>query len=69
MIQSYSLLENRGQQGETTLPELQAIIEFQDYEQFGMPFAEVRCNGIHEGLHGLMIEHVEQFKVEVFQHI
>jgi uncharacterized protein DUF6614 len=69
MIKGYSLLENRGKQEETTLPQLQAIIEFQDYEQFGAPFAEVRDGGIHEGLHGLMIEQVEQFKVEVFEHI
>ena len=65
----YACLENCGKQGETALPELQVIIEFQDNEQFGMPFEEVRRDGIREGLHGLMIEHVEQFKVEVFRHI
>jgi hypothetical protein len=69
LIHSYSLLENRGKPGKSELPQLQAIIEFQDYEQFGKPFAEVNRIGIHSGLHGLMIEDVEQFKVEVFEHI
>jgi hypothetical protein len=69
LIHSYSLLENRGKPGESTLPQLQALIEFEDYEQFGKPFVEVRDLGIHAGLHGLMIENVEQFKVEVFERI
>jgi hypothetical protein len=68
-ICNYSLLENRGKPGETALPQLQAIIEFQNYEQFGLPFDEVRRTGIHAGLHGLMIKTVEQFKVEVFEEI
>jgi hypothetical protein len=69
VICNYSLLENRGKLSETALPQLQAIIEFHNNEQFGLPFDEVRRTGVRAGLHGLMIEDVEDFKVEVFEEI
>jgi hypothetical protein len=46
-----------------------ADILFRDGTQFGLPFGEVRALGIHAGLHGLMIEPVEEMSVEVLQEI
>jgi hypothetical protein len=69
MISGYTLLENRAETGKTKMPKFQVIIEFRNDEQFALPFDEVRQLGIHLGSHGAMIEHVDEFVVEVFQQI
>jgi uncharacterized protein DUF6614 len=69
MIADYRLLKNRGDGDKTRLPPFQAIIEFRDNEQFALPFAEVEGIGIHKGTHGAMIEHVNEFVVEVFEQL
>jgi hypothetical protein len=69
MIANYRLLRNRGEEGKTKLPKFQAIVEFQDDEQFGLPFAEVAKVGVHLGSHGSIIQHVDAFVVEVFEQI
>ena len=69
MIFGYTLLENRAEVGKTKMPKFQAIIEFENDEQFAFPFDEVRQLGIHQGSHGAMIEHVDEFIVEVFREI
>ena len=51
------------------MPGYQVIIEFLDNAQLGFPFAEVGQIGIHAGKHGIMIENVSQFVVEVFEDI
>jgi hypothetical protein len=68
-IANYRILKNRNVDGKTNMPPYQAIIEFRDNEQFGLPFAEIAGIGIHNGKHGSMIEFVEQFVVEVFEEI
>lgn len=69
MIFGFTLLENRGVAGKSRMPKFQAIIEFVNDEQFALPFDEVRQLGIHQGSHGVMIEHVDEFVVEVFREI
>jgi hypothetical protein len=51
------------------MPPYQVIITFDDDTQFGLPFAEVQRIGIRSGKHGAMIEHVDEFVVEVFEEI
>jgi hypothetical protein len=69
MIADYLLLKNRAPADETRMPKYQVIIEFEDDNQFGLPFAEVERIGIRLGKHGAVIEHVDQFVVEVFEEI
>lgn len=69
MVADYRLLTNRASGTETKMPKYQVIIEFADDTQFGLPFAEVERIGIRSGKHGAMIEHVEEFVVEVFEQI
>jgi hypothetical protein len=69
MIADYRLLKNHGEGNKTRMPPFQAIIEFRGSEQFSLPFAEVAEIGIHAGVHGAMIEHVNEFVVEVFEQL
>jgi hypothetical protein len=69
MLSDYRLLKNRGEERATKLPAFQVIIEFCDNDQFGLPFAEVEALGVRSGMHGAMIEHVEDFVVEVFEQL
>jgi hypothetical protein len=69
MIAGYRLLKNRAAESKTKMPPYQVVIEFGDDEQFGLPFAEVQRIGIRLGKHGTMIEHVDEFVVEVFEEI
>jgi hypothetical protein len=69
MIAAYRLLKNRAAASKTKMPPYQAIIEFNDDPQFGLPFAEVGRIGIRLGKHGAMIEHIDEFVVEVFEEI
>lgn len=68
-IHGYRLLTNSGNPSKSRLPPYQVIVEFVDNVQFGLPFAEVSQTGIRSGLHGVMIENVEDFRVEVFRDI
>jgi hypothetical protein len=69
MIADYRMLANRASGEKTKMPRYQVIIEFADEAQFGLPFAEVEHIGIRSGHHGAMIEHVDEFVVEVFETI
>jgi hypothetical protein len=69
MLADYRLLTNRASGAKTKVPKFQVIIEFTDDTQFGLPFAEVEHIGIRSGQHGAMIEHVDEFVVEVFKEI
>ena len=66
-IHGYRLLRNSGNPLKSRLPPYQVIVEFTDDAQFGLPFAQVSQAGIRSGLHGVMIENVEAFVVEVFR--
>ena len=67
LIRDYTLLRNRSDT--TKLAKYHAVISFDDEAQFGRPFQEVAAAGIRTGLHGLMIEHVDTFIVEIFDEI
>jgi hypothetical protein len=67
LISKYTLLRSRSDT--TRLATYHAVISFEDEAQFGKPFKEVAAAGIHTGLHGLMIEHVDTFIVEIFEEI
>lgn len=66
-IHDYTLLRNRS--AATKLATYHAIIAFKDETQFVRPFEDVAKAGIHTGLHGLMIENVDTFIVEIFDEI
>lgn len=68
-IHDFRLLKNRAAPGKGRLAQFHALIVFQDNVQFGQPFAEVAAMGIHAGKHGLMIENVSDFVVEVFEEL
>lgn len=68
-IHSYRLLKNYDKQSKSRLPRYQVIAEFLDENQFSLPFEEVTQIGIRSGLHGIMIENVEAFVVEVFRDV
>ena len=67
LIFSYRLLRNRGDLTNGRLLPYQVAIEFVDGEQFAKPFDDVRRIGVHAGLHGLMIECVDEMIVETFE--
>jgi uncharacterized protein DUF6614 len=69
MIAGYRLLKNRAAESKTNMPPYHVIIKFADDTQFGLPFAEVERIGIRLGKHGAMIEHVDEFVVEIFEEI
>ncbi len=66
-LHDYRLLKNRGTRPKSRLSSYQAIAQFKDGEQFGLPFAFVAETGVHSGKHGAMIENVDEFIVEVFE--
>jgi hypothetical protein len=63
-IHDYRVLRSRPAPG--ARPRFRADVTFVDDTQFGTPFSEVNAIGVHEGRHGLMIEHVNEMSVEVF---
>jgi hypothetical protein len=67
LIHDYKLLRNRSV--ETKLAPFHAMISFLDDDQFGRPFNEVSNTGVHSGPHGLMIENVDIFIVEIFEEL
>lgn len=68
-IVDFTLLRNRSAHPTTTGPRFQAAVLFADEARFGIPFADVAATGIHAGKHGLMIEHVTDMSVEIFDEI
>lgn len=68
-IDTFTLLRSRAKPGQTRLAPLHALIVFADQGQFTAAFADVEATGVHDGLHGAMIEHVDTFIVEVFDEI
>jgi hypothetical protein len=69
LLHGYRLLRNRGGLTNQRLLPYQVTLEFVNDEQFGRPFDDVRRNGVHSGLHGLMIENVEEMIVETFEDV
>ena len=68
LIHDYRLLRSRAEADQLKLARFQAAIMISP-DQFQTPFDEVARAGIHSGLHGLMIEHVDTFLVEVFDEL
>ena len=66
-MRGYRLLRNRGDLTNGRLLPYQVTLEFVDEEQFKRPFDDVRRCGVHAGLHGLMIDHVDEVIVETFE--
>ena len=70
-LKSRSLIhEYRVQRARSATPvlaPLHIVISFTDAEQFGLPFKEVAQIGIHAGMHGAMIQHVDKFVVNEFE--
>jgi hypothetical protein len=54
---------------ENGLAPFHAQIVFADQDQFGRPFQEVAAAGMRTGAHGLMIENVDTFIVEIFEEL
>jgi hypothetical protein len=69
LIHGYRLLRNRGDLTNGRLLPYQVVLEFVDDEQFGRPFDDVRRIGVHAGLHGEMIQNVEDMIVETFEDV
>ena len=67
MLHAYRLMKNRAPREKSRLASYQLMAEFADDRQFGLPFAEVGRIGIHSGSHGMMIQNVDEFMVEVFE--
>ena len=65
LIHDYRLLRSRAETDQMKLARFQAVIIISP-DQFQTPFDEVARAGIRSSLHGLMIEHVDTFIVEVF---
>jgi hypothetical protein len=68
-ICDFTLLRHRADTGKTRLAPFHAQIVFSDQEQFGVPFREVAAAGMRTGKHGLMIENVDTFIVEIFEEL
>jgi hypothetical protein len=68
-IVGFTLLRNRSAHPTTKRPQFQATVLFAGEARFGIPFAAVTATGIHAGKHGLMIEHVTDMSVEIFDEI
>ena len=68
-VHAYRLMKNRASKDKSKLPSYQLMAEFENGEQFGLPFTEVVQLGIHSGPHGAMIENVDDFMVEVFEDV
>jgi hypothetical protein len=65
----FTLLRHRADSGKTRLAPFHAQIVFADQDQFGRPFQEVAAAGMRTGAHGLMIENVDTFIVEIFEEL
>lgn len=68
-IHDFMLLRNQAEAAKTKLARFHALISFVDQEQFVLPFKQVEAIGVHSGPHGLMIENVDTFIVEVFEEL
>ena len=69
MIHGYRLLKNCATDGKGCLSKYQLTVDFENDNQFKLPFAEVNQLGIHQGKHGSMIEMVADFIVETFEDV
>jgi len=68
LIRDYTLLKNRAEPDQTKLARFHAAIVI-DAADFHAPFEHVAQAGVHAGKHGLMIENVDTFIVEVFDEL
>jgi hypothetical protein len=59
----------RARSSTPVLAPLHIVVSFADAEQFGRPFKEVGQIGIHAGLHGAMIQHVDKFIIDEFEDV
>lgn len=69
MLAGYRMFEKRPGLSNDFLPPFHVAIEFTNDAQFAAPFSDVRTTGIHQGLHGVMIENVAQMVVETFEEL
>lgn len=69
VLHDYRLRKNCGQPPRSKLPKFQAAIVFRDADEFRRSFTDVEAIGVHAGLHGAMIEHVEDFSAETFEDV
>jgi hypothetical protein len=69
LIHGYRLLRSRGDLTNGRLLPWQVTVEFDDDEQFGRPFDDVRRAGVHAGLHGQMIQSIDEMIVETFEEV
>jgi len=69
LLHGYRMLRNRGDLTNGRLLPYQVTLEFVDNEQFGRPFDEVRRIGVHAGLHGRMIQNVDEMIVETSEDV
>ena len=68
LLHDYTLLRHRAGAGTTRLARFQASIRLAD-DQFQSPFQHVVTTGVHSGAHGIMIENIDTFIVEIFEEL
>lgn len=69
LLHGFRLLRNRGDLTNGRLLPYQVTLEFLDDAQFARPFDDVRRTGVRSGVHGQMIEQVDEMIVETFEDI
>ena len=65
--ESFLLLKNRGSPPRSKLPAFHALVEFADSQRLSVSMKNQVARGIHQGLHGRMVEVVCDFQVEIFE--
>lgn len=64
---SFQLLKNTGKPPKSKLAAYHALVEFADFAALGAAMKKQTERGIHSGSHGMMVEVVCDFHVEVFE--
>jgi hypothetical protein len=68
LVHGFELLRNRDAGAEKSR-EFKATIVFADATAFARGFQTIEHAGVKSGLHGLMVETIQDFTVEVFENI
>lgn len=68
-IADFQLLRNSGAPPKSKMLNYQALIEFRDEAQFSAAFSAQAARGIHTGLHGLVMDMVSDFQIEILKEI